>query len=419
MTALMERIRYQPEQTLIQELFERYDLAELIAHHEAEAGAAAHEYVLGTQLRLTPILAPRLVGLLQEVKERLDFDEDTELFVQADASVNAFAIHTLAEGLPHMVSMTSGLVELMSDDELRFVLGHELGHLYYRHYRARLIYAAVGKTEVGESRLPLLLQRRMESWERLAELSADRSGFTAVDGKLEPIVSAFFKMASGLGPEHLSFDIGEFLAQLEDLKKLKRREVLAQFSHPVTPVRVRALQLYGEAGGSAAEPDVLTTVDDSVAEIAQLMEHEVSEPLEVNGRDFLLSAGILAAHADGTQVSKEEWDLLVHLLLPLCADPEASLAQILSAEQAHELMDTSSEWLRENAGAERYTLYQQLAHLVAVDGRILGHEKEFMLEIAERLRIPEKSAMNILYEVLAGYLQTSAAQRSPLSGFEL
>jgi len=295
MTALLDRIRYRPERVLIDELFERFGLDKVIEHHESTIGPAAHEFVLGTQLRLTPILAPRLCNLLLELQDKLGFDEPTELFVQADAAVNAFAIHTLAEGMPHMVSLTSGLVELMSDDELRFVLGHELGHLHFRHYRARMIYGAVGETDQGESRLPALLKRRMETWERLAELSADRVGFTAAEGRLEPIVSAFFKMSSGLGPEHLHFDIDAFLSQLEDLRKLKRREVLAQFSHPVTPVRVRSLQLYGERGGSGMADEELVDVDGEVAAIAQLMEHEVSEPLEVQGRDFLLSAGLLAA----------------------------------------------------------------------------------------------------------------------------
>lgn len=418
MAELLDRIRYSPERALIADLLDRYGLEQLIAHHLETAGPSAHEYVLGTQLRLTPILAPRLVGLLDEVRENLGFAEPTELFVQADPAVNAFAIHTLSEGLPHMVSMTSGLVELMSDDELRFVLGHELGHLHYRHYRARMVYGAVGEDDQGESRLPALLQRRMETWERLAELSADRVGFTAVEGKLEPIVSAFFKMASGLGPEHLHFDIGAFLDQLEDLQKLERREILAQFSHPITPVRVRALQLYGEHGGTEMEEAAVAEVDIAVAEIALLMEHQVSEPLEVNGRDFLMAAGLLAAHADGKEVTKEEWDLLVHLLLPLAADPEAEIARIQSVEAAQELMESSAAWLRENAGTERFVLYHQLAHLVSIDGRLIGDEQAFMTQVAELLQIPERTAKDTLYEVLAGYLQTAAAQKKPSFTFQ-
>lgn len=413
MDPLLDRIRFSPERELIDDLFVRYDLEKLIVHYESTAGPVAHEYVLGTQLRLTPLLAPRLLGLLDEVRETIAFTEPTQLFVQAEPSVNAMAIHSQAEGMPHIVSLTSGLVEMMSDDELRFVLGHELGHLHYRHYRAGLIHLAVGEDDEGDSKLPGLLARKMESWERLAELSADRVGFAAVGGRVEPAITAFFKMASGLGPEHLRFDVNAFLAQLEDLQSLQRREVLAQFSHPVTPVRVRALQLYGEAGGMSIGEEAHRAVDQAVARIARLMDHEVSEPLEVQERDFLLSAGLLAAYSDGTEITDEEWEVLVALLLPLCADPEVEIARIESVEQATELLESSAAWLRDNAGQERYTLFHQLTHLVAVDGRLQAPEQEFMLQVAEKLQIPERSARDILYETLAGYLQMAAHQGRP------
>jgi len=244
---LLDTIRFGHEAELVSYLFERFGLETIISHFETSGQAGVYyELVMSTQLRLTPILAPRLCSILDEVKERLDFDEPIELFVEADAGVNAFALHSLAEHTPHVISLTSGMVERMNDDELRFAMGHELGHLHYRHYRARLVYRAVGEDEAGEPRLPALLARRLESWVRFAELSADRAGFAAVDGKLETIISAFFKIASGLGPEHLRFDIDAFLEQLTVLQQMKRREVVATFSHPVTPVRVRALQLFGD-----------------------------------------------------------------------------------------------------------------------------------------------------------------------------
>jgi len=316
--------------------------------------------------------------------------------------------------------MTSGMVERMTDDELRFALGHELGHLHYRHYRARLVYRAVGEDEDGDPRLPPLLAARLESWVRLAELSADRAGFAAVEGKLDTIVSAFFKIASALGPEHLRFDIDAFLSQLEDLRQMKRREVLAKFSHPITPVRVRALQLFGEAVGRSPEGDVgkLDAVNAEVQEIARLLDYEVTEPLEVHARDFLIAGGLLAAYADDEEVTGEQWKLLVQLLVPLTSDPEARLEQVESREEAEAMVTENAGWLRENAGEERFTLFRHLAHMVAVDGRLHPGEAEFMIKIAALLDIPVKAATETVHEVLAGYLQTKAEMRPRLLGFK-
>ena len=434
----LDSIRFEPEKTLVEELFERFSLEAIVLNYEQSGeGEPAREMVLSTQLRLTPLLAPRLCRLFEEVKTRLQFLEPVELFVQSNSDINGFSLHSLSADKPHIVSLTSGMIERMNDEELRFVLGHELGHLHFRHHRPRLVYAALATEEEEDlpARIPPLLQRRMETWERLAELSADRAGFVAIAGHLEPVVSAFFKLTSGLGPEHLRFDIEAFLHQLGDLMQLKRREVLAQFSHPATPVRVRALQLYGEAGGGELPPVVAevvvdqrkksrkapsellgpdgrvikpprTQVDSQVGELAQLMDFEVTEPLDINARDFLVSAGMLAVHAGDGEMSRQEHELLVQLLLPLTADPEALFMRVGTEEAAEKLLKQAASWLRANAGEERFVLYRQVAHLVAVDGVLDPEEKSFMLKLAKLLDIPAKAATRLVYEVLADYLQS-------------
>jgi hypothetical protein len=408
MAVPLDVVRFAPEKELIDRLVDRFGLAGLLHNIEATQQNSVYEVVLGTQLRLTPLIAPRLVGLLDDVRERLGLAEPVDLFVHADAEVNAFALHAPGEGMPHVVSLTSSLVERMTDDELRFVLGHELAHLYYDHYRPRLLHAAFGGDGDGEpSKMPLLLRRRLEVWDRLAELSADRAGFAAAGERLAPIVSVFYKMASGLGPEHLSFDVEAFLAQLADLQRMKRGELLARFSHPITPVRVRALQLYGEAGGASATPERLREVDRAVGELARLMDFEVTEELDVHARDFLIAGGLLAGHADRAGMDREEYDGLIELLVPTSSHPEALVEQVQSPEQAREMLAASIAWLRENGGPAVFDLYTKLAHLVSLDGRLLGDEEPFLMEIAEGLGIPPKQANQCLYTVLTNYVKAA------------
>lgn len=409
MNAILDPIRLPAERTLIDSLFERFGLDVLIDHFVGKGGAVElHDVVLATQLRLTPLIAPRLTGLLTQVATALQFDEPIDMFVAQEATFNAGAVHATSPGRPHLLTLTSGLVERMTDDEIRFVLGHEVGHLAYRHYRARLVPAAFGDSEGGTPKVPALLARRLESWDRLAELSADRAALTVVGGALDVAVRVFFKLQSGLGPEQLRFDVGAFLDQLARLQALDRRELLSQFSHPATPIRVRALQLFaGRAPGGGA------TIDDEVAALTRLMDLDVGQPLEENARDFLLAGGLLAAHADGAAIGDAEWETLVELLLPVCADPEAELARVTGAEEARRLLDRSMTWLRANTGGERYDLFRNLVHVVAVDGRVRPGEREFLHEVAERLDIPDKAADETLYDVLASYLQSQALRAGP------
>jgi uncharacterized tellurite resistance protein B-like protein len=416
--AVLDPIRFRPEQALIDSLFDRFGLDVLIDHYVETGGVRGlYEAVMASELRLTRVVAPRLVALLDRAREKLKFDEPLEMFVGQNPVVNAAAMHRISDEEPHVISLTSALVERMTDAELGFVLGHELGHLAFRHYRARLAEAAFGRDAQDGSKAPPLLRRRLESWDRLAEISADRAGFSVIDGNLEVAVSAFFKLQSGLGPEHLRFDIAVFLEQLEALQKLSRRELFAEFSHPATPIRVRALQLFGEAGSGGR---ALADVDAEVDTIAHLMDYAPSEPLDVNAREFILAAGLLAAYADGAEEMDETgWNTLVHLLLPVSADPEAEVARIKSRREAEKILAESSAWLRDNAGSERYDLLRGIAHVTAADGFLSPAEREFLKHCAELLGIPARTADEIAFETLADHLQTHAGKGLPPPRFAI
>lgn len=408
----LDEIRFPPERALIDKLFARFGLEVLIGHYVGSGGARElYDAVLGSQLRLGPLFAPRLCSILDDVRRRLAFDEPLEMFVTQDAAVNASAIQSLGPSHPHVVSLTSALVERMNDDELRFVLGHEVAHLAWRHYRARLAPLAFGGDASGESKAPPLLVRRMESWDRLAEISADRAGLVVVDGRLATAVSAFFKIQSGLGPEHLRFDIQAFLAQLESIEVLERRELLAQFSHPAVPIRVRALQLFGEArSGRFSAADA----DRDVERITRLMDYSPSEPADMHMRDLILAGGMLVAQAGAGDVSEDEWNVLVHLLLPYSPDPEAEVERVRSAEGAEKLLRESAAWLNANAGAERFDAIRMLANVAAIDARLDDAELAMLHRIAAMLDVPRKATDEILFDVLADHVQMQAVRGAPI-----
>lgn len=402
-------IRFAPEKNLLDELFAQFDLENIVKHvSESDAVAPYHQLIIAQHVRLTPVMAPRLFRILDEVRTAIGFDEPVELYVHPQASINALAMHRLKDDKPHLVSVTSEMVRSMTDPEMCFALGHELGHLAFRHYRIMLVQAILASDgEESERRapsIPQMLDRRLDKWGRLAELSADRVGFLACGSGLHTAVSAFFKMASGLGPEHLRFDLEAFLGQLVELQKLERREVMARFSHPVTPVRARALQLYQAAGGAGPG---LAAADKEIGEIAALMDFEASTELASNARDFLLGGGLLAAHADG-EPGDEEVEVLMKLLLQVTGDPELHLNRIGSVEAAEQLLDTACHWLVENAGQEKFVLLGQLCNIVAVDGRVSEAERATIMRIAGMLQVPDKAAKDILHQVLAGYVQKAA-----------
>src|SRR6056297_666322 len=103
-----ERVRYAGERDLLAKLFEQYSLASLIDHVlDAEQIGPFHQAIMAEQLRLTPLLAPRVFGVFEQVHGRLGFEEASDLFVYPEAKINAFALHRLRDDSSHVISITS------------------------------------------------------------------------------------------------------------------------------------------------------------------------------------------------------------------------------------------------------------------------------------------------------------------------
>ncbi len=407
----LDPIRFAPEKRLLDELFERFGLEDLVTHiFDAGELVPIHHGLLAQQVRLTPLIAPRLFALLDRVRERLAFGETIDLYVFPSDKINALAMHRLEASAPHAVCLASAAIREMTDDELCFVLGHEIGHLHYRHARVLAVQHSLANQEEpgsevtpARSKIPQLLERRLDTWSRQAELSVDRAGFLAAGESVSTAVACFYKMASGLGPDHLRFDLQAFLAHLERLEQMPRKEVMAQFSHPVTPVRARALQLF--AGAPTGDRRALEGIDEEVSRLTGLMEFEASTDLDIHARQFLLSAGLLAAQTDGS-ISEEEKNAIVQLLLQVTGDPEGKLASVESVSQAERMLEEACAWLSANSGQERFALFGQIVHIVALDGSIAPSERTFVMNLAARLGIPERAAREVVHQVLARYVRS-------------
>src|SRR5216110_2254195 len=80
-------------------------------------------------VRVGPTQFPRLNQLYTEVLTSMDWPERPELFVSQTPFANAGAF---GMEKPFIV-INSGTLKLLDDDELRNVLGHELGHVMSGH----------------------------------------------------------------------------------------------------------------------------------------------------------------------------------------------------------------------------------------------------------------------------------------------
>ena len=103
----LDKIRLAPEQMELKTAMDRFDLGPVISNFEQTGGLRlVRDAVFATDLQISEVMSPRLFSLLNGVRSRLKFEEPVDLFVHADASINASAIYSRDE-LPHMVGVSS------------------------------------------------------------------------------------------------------------------------------------------------------------------------------------------------------------------------------------------------------------------------------------------------------------------------
>ncbi|MDB4951403.1 MAG: hypothetical protein JWM27_4052 [Gemmatimonadetes bacterium] len=207
---------------------------------------------LASAVRVSPTQFPRIHRLKEEVYRTLDAPADYPLYVQQDPTLNAAAY-----GMEKpFIIVNSALARLTEDDELRFVLGHELGHvmsghaLYNTMSRILVSLAGMGFPIVGLA--ARLVLEALLAWQRQAELSCDRAGTLAVQDP-DPGMRMMLKFAGGYGVPEVN--VGEFVRQAEEYKGtgdladqvFKVLNVLGT-SHPFPVIRVAELRAWFESG---------------------------------------------------------------------------------------------------------------------------------------------------------------------------
>ena len=199
-------------------------------------------------LRLSAEMTPSIHEVIDRVCNRLNIDSSSVMaFVYASPEIQA-GCH-FGETSDCLIAMTSSLIELMDEDELAFVIGHEFGHFLLGH----------GADVTNEESSPesLMLQRARE-------ISADRIGMLACPSQ-EAAFRALIKTSAGLGSQYLRFDIGTFMEQLMASDRLAYES-----THPSIVMRCRALLWFSmseeynrHCGGHGGES--MSKIDERIA----------------------------------------------------------------------------------------------------------------------------------------------------------
>lgn len=380
-----ERLRAQGERELAEHLRAEPVVKQAIDKAAGAEPSGARRQLLATALRLTPEIAPGVAEIIAGASAALSLEAPIEPYVYPGSQFNAAAIRPEAGRM--FVILSSSLLEAFTDDELRFVIGHELGHHVFDHHSiptAMLLHPS--------SRIRPALALQIFAWQRYAEVSCDRAGLVAAGG-LHPAASALFKLASGLGStEKVRIRIDQFLRQLGDLQTEAQRLDRADspvrsdwFStHPFSPLRLRAAELFAGSELNKAGGTPVAELESRVHELMTLMDPsylqartDVAEAM----RRLVFAGGILVAAASG-DISKPELAAVEELLGPGSVPSDIDVAAIRAA-----LPKFIARVVDKVPRLRRVQIVRDLCLIARADGSVSEAEREVLAEISRAIEV--------------------------------
>lgn len=340
----------------------------------------------GHSLKVQKELLPDMYRLCEKVMKRLKFDHAVDFYITGDSEVNAFSLAAEDEGEPHIVNINSGLFDLMTEDELCFVIGHELGHLINKDTALSRLINFVFPPEAS---VPVTLQYKIRLHEQLAELVADRYGYLATRD-LGVCVTAFFKMASGLDLAKMNVSLDALIADnTRRLQYFLNDRGVSRSSHPVNPIRVQALYLFATC---QTQKQLQQGMDELISILLKVGDTELDEHMA----RFIASAGLIVAHSDHA-INDDEVNQIIETLAALKIFPRQFLEEIANGDVATTFHESVDGILKINPGL-RMGMLEYMIHIVLSDKIIATPEVDLLYKFGDSISLSEREVAAAIAE---------------------
>ncbi len=153
-----------------------------------------HGVNMATKLRLSKEQLPELYNLLPPICLKLGIQEP-EFYIEMNPYPSSYTYGDTKAFL----TISSGLVECMSEDELKAVIAHECGHIACHHVlyhtMAEFILRGIDNF-IGLGLISLPLKLALSGWQRMSELSADRAAAIYMGGS-EIVEDTMIRLSAG------------------------------------------------------------------------------------------------------------------------------------------------------------------------------------------------------------------------------
>lgn len=391
----IKKIRYQGDLQDTKDLYEVYKVKQIIDSHEEilKEHITFRDKLLANSVRLTSVISPRLYKIIEKVKSIFNIKEKIEFFSLNDNSYNAFAFKQKSN---LSIVFTSALLENFADNEIIFVLGHEIAHILYDHHRLLYLYNPNKKKITF---LPILAEKKFLTWQKKAEISCDRAGLVACMN-YETAIQSLLKISYGLTEKNLNFNLPELMKQLDDLAKSEYLSQLSTATHPLLPVRLKALELFNNSKlfskkGKISSENLTKEVDKLIALTKFYPRNKTKEQM----MKFVAAGGVSIIASD-REINIEEIKSLVKILADIFTDdPEKEI--IYNKEKVEAQVNKSAKYIKaKGSDYDKFCVLHFLTVIALSDGKYTIKEKNMLLKLAELIGFSKDETMDVVWKTL-------------------
>jgi Zn-dependent protease with chaperone function len=214
----------------------------------------------GSYLRASPDAFSDVHALLRQACDTLDLPIMPDLYLGGGSELNAV---TAGVEKP-LIMVYTGAAEALTEQELLFVIGHEVGHIKSGHvlyYQVAeylpVIGEIIGSATFGLGQLVSApIELALLHWKRMSEFTADRAGLLACQDA-DVALRTLMKL-SGLPSKYYdSINTEDFLRQAKEFEAMdsEKLTLLAKWlsvmgaTHPWTVMRAKQLLEWVDGGG--------------------------------------------------------------------------------------------------------------------------------------------------------------------------
>jgi uncharacterized tellurite resistance protein B-like protein len=373
---------------------------------------------------------PIFAGLTETVIKRLQLQTKPVVFLFQSPSASAMCMPksmngqeegTLSGPAPRelIVLVSQHYLNHLKEPEQLSILGHELGHMLFRHVdipSGAILEADLPMSEFGD------LKSNVRKWMICAEISCDMIGLCACGFDPDAFCSAMFKFCTGVHPgiidhyarTHSFVDLA--MLQFEEISDSHLAPSLS--THPLPPLRMKIVRTVAQLplckafGADQPEPKLREMVDEFNKAIDGLVNQiypEIAPDMGMRGNEAALSLCLAVALADGdiadaevqavVKITNETQDAF-EIVRTLKNKIKTTGAEALTRELiARAIRSTTRQQLPRRAVV---SIVRQAVMVAAADNNVAKVELETVYEYARDFDLTREDIVAILSQIKQG-----------------